>query len=150
MQEEIRLAFIPHKDSLFTMAKIQQIFLRLGGPDVLPCYPLWAFCREDEFDSLKSAGACEIMKPDHDGGEYFFPVRIRCGSGTMVLRIVFARGPEEFSGGLSVFPADDLKDFPLRLKSFRTGEVRFKNNGWQLFRDTWVTCAAAKKLPASE
>ncbi|MBO4385902.1 MAG: hypothetical protein J5817_02680 [Treponema sp.] len=126
---------------------------------LFPNFPLWAFAEDSlcgkKFDllfksrSVKKAfiGKASFIKRGQSlPTEFFFPLFITADleneSIQFEFKIVFAKSqkplPEDFT-----LPKDLVasEKFPVRIKSFRTGNALTENNAWSLFDEKWTRCS---------
>ena len=166
MEEITKNVLIPHKDILFTLSKIQKAFIaefNSNCPErerIFPQYPLWAFFSDTDLclQNGEKVFSFVIDKTDcrrlSSGKQiFFFPAKIELDTRKLNLEILFAEG-ENSEGTQSEGTGNSLADetwnkiqrnflqvkFPVSQKSFLTGQVIFKNNGWELYSDKWNTC----------
>ncbi len=136
--------YIPHKDTLFLLARLQRSFIAsynqgLCREDYLfPQYPLYAFA--DDGQPSVPAIACEILAPVAEKTQCFFPFELETADGTVEhFKIVFATGKSAIDGlkASDTFERLPEKLFPLHPRSWQRGRAVIENNSWQIFDTAW-------------
>ena len=128
---------------------------------LFPSFPLWAFAEDsisaEEFNSIFKSRTVKnafIGQPSFleeslsCQKEFFFPLRITTGSDlekestTLEFKITFAKvQPDSAKNFALPKEVSEGKKFPLRIKSFRTGNALIENNAWSLFEEKWIRCS---------
>lgn len=142
-------AFVPGKDALLFLAKIQKKIIsnfnsnRSAEFFAVPVFPLWAFF---DFALPEKIISCEFLEPILKDEKFIFPVKIiflKDGIENEInLKVVFVKILGERKSSLEFhLDSDEIKNcFPYKIRVFKTGNVLVQNNSWQLFDEKWGKC----------
>ena len=142
-------AFVPGKDALLFLAKIQKKIISNFNSNcsaeffAVPVFPLWAFF---DFALPEKIISCEFLEPILKDEKFIFPVKIiflKDGTENEInLKVVFVKILGERKSSLEFhLDSDEIKNcFPYKIRVFKTGNVLVQNNSWQLFDEKWVKC----------
>lgn len=142
-------AFVPGKDALLFLAKIQKKIIsnfnsnRSAEFFAVPVFPLWAFF---DFALPEKIISCEFLEPILKDEKFIFPVKIiflKDGTENEInLKVVFVKILGERKSSLEFhLDSDEIKNcFPYKIRVFKTGNVLVQNNSWQLFDEKWGKC----------
>lgn len=142
-------AFVPGKDALLFLAKIQKKIISNFNSNcsaeffAVPVFPLWAFF---DFALPEKIISCEFLEPILKDEKFIFPVKIiflKDGTENEInLKVVFGKILGERKSSLEFhLDSDEIKNcFPYKIRVFKTGNVLVQNNSWQLFDEKWVKC----------
>ncbi|WP_296663354.1 hypothetical protein [Treponema sp. UBA753] len=142
-------AFVPGKDALLFLAKIQKKIISVFNSNcsaeffAVPVFPLWAFF---SFPFPEKIISCEFLEPVLKDEKFIYPVKIFFlkdeKENIINLEIVFGKilGKIKSSLEFHLCP-DEIKNcFPYRIRVFKTGNVLVQDNSWQLFDEKWCKC----------
>ncbi|WP_294012941.1 hypothetical protein [uncultured Treponema sp.] len=142
-------AFVPGKDALLFLAKIQKKIISNFNSNcsaeffAVPVFPLWAFF---DFALPEKIISCEFLEPILKDEKFIFPVKIiflKDGTENEInLKVVFVKILGERKSSLEFhLDSDEIKNcFPYKIRVFKTGNVLVQNNSWQLFDEKWGKC----------
>ena len=142
-------AFVPGKDALLFLAKIQKKIISAFNFNcsaeffAAPVFPLWAFF---DFALPEKIISCEFLEPVFKDEKFIFPVKIifsKDGTENEInLEVVFGKILGKIKSSLEFhLDSDEIKNcFPYKIRVFKTGNVLVQNNSWQLFDEKWIKC----------
>ena len=142
-------AFVPGKDALLFLAKIQKKIISNFNSNcsaeffAVPVFPLWALF---DFALPEKIISCEFLEPILKDEKFIFPVKIiflKDGTENEInLKVVFVKILGERKSSLEFhLDSDEIKNcFPYKIRVFKTGNVLVQNNSWQLFDEKWGKC----------
>ena len=144
---------MPHKDTLFLLAKLQRQLVAqynegLAPQDYLyPSYPLYAFT-EDEGAAVPVT-ECTVSAPAAEGFQWFFPFMLQAADGSaMDFKIIFATGRHDVDSQRALRAVQEIAagTFPLHPRVWQRGRAVIEHSGWQIFDAAW--CKAAPNAPS--
>ena len=142
-------AYIPHKDMLLALSKMQRSIIRACNKETLPesflipQYPHFAFDKEKESTENKNPCSCRVLFPETDGMQVYFPFVLEYADGTQrKMKIIIATlskivSRETLYDKIKNAPEIDADAFPLKLRIFRKAQALVECNSWQIFNDKW-------------
>ena len=142
-------AFVPGKDALLSLAKIQKKIISAFNSNcseeffAVPVFPLWAFF---DFSLPEKIISCEFLEPVFKDEKFIFPVKIIFLKdeieNTINLEAVFGKILGKIKSSFKFhLDSDEIKNcFPYKIRVFKTGNVLIQNNSWQLFDEKWIKC----------
>lgn len=142
-------AFVPGKDALLFLAKIQKKIISNFNSNcsadffAVPVFPLWAFFG---FALPEKIISCEFLEPVFKDEKFIFPVKIvflKDGTENEInLEVVFGKILGKIKNSLEFhLNSNEIKNcFPYKIRVFKTGNVLIQNNSWQLFDEKWSKC----------
>lgn len=119
-------AFIPNKDTLYFLSKIQKEILEKTR--CTPLYPL--FCFQDDFPG--TIESVTILHPMEEDNHLFFPLEIN----KIRFKIPFGQ-VKEFSRNVNETLNEYEKQFPRNERVFKISQASKKDDAWETENVKW-------------